>query len=216
MMKKIGHIAVSGIVSLAISCQATAPASSLSEGVDLRGERFRCNDPNWVTICLRVLHESCSLSIAPGRGLPREPDDKLVLIRGRQARVVAGPEDLAGCVEIRSEQDALEYLRFFSSYETVYLFAEKDLEVYKGKCLAVCLPDERWKTLGLAEAAVSPREDGYEVTRYVIKPTVNIPEVQLLRVVQRVKSDGVVTTLSSQLVPLPLEDRLRLSFPRFL
>jgi hypothetical protein len=217
LMKYICRFVSFGLIFFSVACQASAPpAASASEGVDFKGDRFRCDDPSWVSICLRVLRDDCSLSIAPGRGLPREPQDKLVLIRGNQARIVTGPADLVGCVEITSEQDALEYLQFFSSYALVYLFSEQELEIYKGGCFAVCLSDEQWHNSELGEISVLSRAGSYEVTRYVIKPAAIIPEVQLYRITQRVGGDGVVVTLNSESVPLPLEHRLRLSFPRFL
>ncbi len=202
-------------ITFILAFPVSVPAASYTND-DFEGRRFSCNDPAWVNICLAPLKPGSSLSIAPGRGLPREPDDKLILVSDKQAWVITGPVDLVGHVDIKSEQDALEYLRFFSSFRTVHLFAAGELEVFKGKCFAVCLSSERWRNLGLSDARVALGEDGFDVTRYVIKPTERIPEVQLYRVLQRVRRDGNVLTLESVPVPLSIGDRLRLSFPRFL
>lgn len=198
------------------SCQASLPAASSSEGNNLLGGRFRCNDPSWVTVCLKVLRENCSLSIAPGRGIPRKPGDTLILIHGDEARIVKSPQNLVGCVDIRSEEDALEYLRFFSSFEMVYLFGQEELEVYEGGCFAVCLPAERWSALKLVQPTVVIKDDGFEVRRYIFKATVNKPEVQLFRVIQKVGRGGEILTLESEPVPMSWEDRLKLRFPQFM
>lgn len=215
-LKVFGKWAPIVVMFLGIACQASAPLTSLLEGSDFRGQRFRCNDSKGVSICLRVLRDGCSLSITPGEGLPREPQDKLVLSNGVKSQVVAGPSDLVGCVNIQNEQDSLEYLRFFSSYETVHLFKEQELEIYKEKCFAVCLAADRWQALGLGQVTAVSTEDAFEVTRYVIKPAANIPEVQIYRVAQRVNREGDVVVVESEPVPMSMEDRLRLSFPLFL
>lgn len=198
------------------SCQASPSVVSSFDVNSFLGSRFRCNDPKWVTACLKVLRESCSLSIAPGRGIPRKSGDKLVLIHGDQARIVTRPADLAKCVDIGSEEDALEYLRFFSSFETVYLFDEAELEVYEGECFAVCLPSERWKALKLSPPVMVAKDNAFEVSRFVFKPTANKPEVQLFRVRERVGRDGEILTLESEPIPMSWEDRIKLRFPQFM
>jgi hypothetical protein len=206
------------VVISSASCQASLSSGSSFYDSQVLGGRFQCNDPGWVTICLSVLRESCSLSIAPGRGLPRKPGDKLVLIHGAQGSLVTGPADLVGCVDIKNDVDALEYLRFFSSFETVYLFAQQELEVYKGRCFAVCLPADRWDALKLAQPTIVSKENGFKVTRFLFRPTVNRPEVQLFRVVQEVRYNGAVLTLESEPIPTPMswKDRLKLRFPQFM
>jgi hypothetical protein len=206
----IGLIVIVGTVA----CQASSPPSSTPRGDDLLGERFRCHSRCESPICLGPLRYGCILSVAFGGGIPSEPNDKLVLIHGDQARLVKRPADLVGCVDIKNGDYALEYLRFFSSYRTVYLFAEEELEAYEGDCL-VCLPSERWEALKLTPPTVMAKEDGFEVARYVFRPTANIPEVQLFRVIQRVGSNGEILTLYSEPLPMTWQDRLTLRFPMF-
>lgn len=206
------------VILSSTSCQASLTSGPSFYDSQILGGRFQCNDPGWVTICLNVLRERCSLSLAPGRGLPRKPGDKLVLIHGEQARLVTGPADLIGCVDIKSKEDALEYLRFFSSFEMVYLFTQQELEVYEGECFAACLPADRWNALKLAQPTVLSKNDGFEVTRYLFRPTASRPEVQLFRVVQEVRRNGSVLTLESEPIPAPMswKDRIKLRFPQFM
>lgn len=65
-------------------------------------------------------------------------------------------------------------------------------------------------------SGVESKAGGYEVSRFVIRPTAEIPLVGLHRVTQRVESDGKVLTLSSESLPLPVSIQVGLGFPRFL
>ena len=144
------------------------------------------------------------------------------------SRVVKGPDDLVGCISIRSSAEALEYLRFFSSSATVHLFADQMLEVFpgdrpayiygpKGTCY-ICLPPRRWRALHLSSPHVTETETGYLVTRYVVRPS---PEdfnaSDLYRVTQRVGHDGVVELVSETHVDnLTPRERYGLAFPGYL
>jgi hypothetical protein len=191
---------------------------SRSGNADVLGKRYRCDDIGSADVCLDILSDSCSLVIARGRGIPAEPGSRLVLVEGETARIAKGPNHLVGCVEISTPAEALDYLRFFSSYETVHLFEDQRLEVFETdeECFAVCLPTERWQQLGLSEARVEVTEGGFEVTRLLIKPTSCQSRVEVFRVVESVGWDGRVKEISSDPVPVSDEDRLRLSFPHFL
>jgi hypothetical protein len=204
---------------LGIACQAGALAARRAPSEDLFGERFRCDDRSWVRLCLKVLKPGCRLSISPGEGLPREPDDRLVLIHAKEARVVTSFKDLMDCVEIHDEKDALEYLRFFSYYDTVYLLERQELEVFGSddkKCFAVCLPSGRWKSLNLSDPIIVRSGNDFEVTRYLIRPTKVPHQVALFRVTQLVQVNGNVLELKSERIDITPEDSLRLYFPRFL
>jgi hypothetical protein len=207
------------LIVVGLSCQSAALSVSRDPVRDILGDRFRCNDRSWVRLCLNVLKTDCSLSIVPGRGLPREPEDKLVPVHGDEARIVKGFEGLRGCVSIRSESEVLEYLRFFSSFETVYLFKQKDLEIYNAKgekCFAVCLPSARWNALNLSEPLITKSGDSFEVTRYMISSMPGQAGVSLFRTTQKVEPEGNVTEMKREPLQIPAEDLLRLFFPHFL
>jgi len=203
------------------ACRGTSLSPARANTPDFFGLRFLCHDSSSMRLCLPVLKTGCSLTIAPGDGLPREPADRLLLVCQGESFLVEKAQDMADRVTIENEGDALEYVRFFSSYETVHLFSEKILEVHRGEgsdkdCFATCLPASRWVGLGLSDPAVRRVGQDFEVTRYVIKPLPNYYEVSLFRIVQRVGAHGLLEEVSSDLVNVPLEDRLGLSFPQFL
>jgi len=193
--------------------------TSADSAPQLSGNRFRCDEPSWVLLCLEMMDESCHLAIVPGRGLPRESSDRAVVVREDEAHVVRDPDALLGCVHIKSENEALEYLRFFSSYSTVYLFREQILEIFPSndpQCFAVCISIDRWKKLGFKDPMVRKVEGGFEVSRTVITPTARIPEVASVLLVQRVDQKGRVVEVSRTPLELPEDLRLRLAFPAFM
>lgn len=210
---------------LAITCtqcgSGSVPPPAARWAEELLGGRFRCkHDPADESICLSALRPRCHLEVRRGEGLPQEPGDRLVLFRGEEPVEVAGPADLIGCVGISSPSDALEYLRFFSSMETVHLFADEILEIYESpvdrRCFLVCLPGDRWEALGFRQPLVEEIADGFKVTRFVIKPVPNYNEVTVFRMVQAVSRDGEVKGLSAEPVTISSEDLLYLGFPRYL
>jgi hypothetical protein len=215
-MKPLSLLFFIAFMSAGARSEASNPADSLQR---LMGRRFRCDEPSWALLCLNVMAEECRISIVPGRGLPREANDRAVVVRRDEARMLNGPDALIGCVTINSEEEALELLRFFSSYSTVYLFQEKMLEIFPSadpQCFAICFSSERWRKLGFQEPVVRKVEGGFEVSRTVIKPTPKIPEVEAFRLVQRVARNGQVSEVSRQPIDLPEDLRLLLSFPSFL
>jgi len=186
---------------------------------DVQGKRFLCGDSDGVRLCLPVLRNGCSLRIVPGKTIPREPGDQAILSHGEETQTITEPGQLAGCVSIQSENDALEYLRFFSSLKTVHLFKESLLEIFPARgegCFLVCLPEKRWLALGLAGPSVTKEGTGFKVTRLAIKPVPSHYEVTVFRVTQEVTFDGHVRELSSEAVPIPHLDLLRLGFPMYM
>lgn len=181
-----------------------------------------------MSICLPVLNEDCSLVLAEGASIPSQEEDRVVLEAHGIQRTVSGPKDLLGCVSISSSMEAVEYLRFFSSWATVHLFKEQMLEVVEGRRPAylygpdgtcyTCLPPQRWHSLGLASPKVEQTPNGYVVTRYVVRPSPDDANASdLYRVTQRVASDGSVDLVKETPVPgLKDPERYGLAFPRYL
>lgn len=173
-------------------------------------------------ISLAVLSEDCGLSIEHSEPesvcLPPEACEQLVLRCSDVRRTVSGAEDLVGFVEIGSPGQALEYLRFFSSEKTNYLFERAHSEVFVGgddDCLAFCLPSESWRELRLQEPIAQVTESGeFVVTRSMVRPGKAPGDPQLFVVREVVSRDGRVRELSSE--PREIEDemdRARLTFP---
>lgn len=189
------------------------------ENGDVFGNRFRCGNPAGVSLCLTTLRPGCSLTITPGKGIPREPGDKVILSYGKETRVITEPSQLSGCVSLQSEDDALEYLRFFSSVKTVHLFKESLLEIFPARsagCFLICLPEKRWFALGLASPTIIKESAGFKVTRLAIKPVPSYYEVTVFKITQEVTFDGRVRDLTSEPVTIPRLDRLRLGFPMYM
>jgi hypothetical protein len=129
---------------------------------------------------------------------------------------VRSPKDLEGHVSLREPEDALDYLRFFSSVDTTYLFEDELLEISldpDGVCAWPCLSSERWKQLGLEAPRIHVTHDGYEVTRHIVRPFPSPTDVTAYRVIERVSRDGEVEILSEERIPLSLFDKAALAFP---
>ena len=189
------------------------------ENGDVFGNRFRCGNPGGVSLCLPTLRPGCSLTITPGKGIPREPGDQVILSHGEETRSITEPDQLSGCVSIQSENDALDYLRFFSSVKTVHLFKESLLEIFPARsagCVLVCLPERRWFALELASPIITKESAGFKVTRLAIKPVPSHYDVTVFKITQEVTFDGRVRELSSEPVTIPRLDRIRLGFPIYM
>lgn len=183
----------------------------------MTGIRFRCGELG-SGICLSVMKEGCSLTIKGSASIPRGHDEILVLRSGDIERPILGAKDLAGCIEINSESEALEYLRFFSSSWTVQLFESKKLEVFKSKnpkCPGICVPPTSWDRLDLPGPLVSRNGDTFEVTRTIIKPIPYPYDVTVFRVVERITHTGGVVEVSSAPIEVPSEIRWSLGFPGY-
>lgn len=147
---------------------------------DPLGERFLCSDVPTKKLCLLTLLPGCSMTLKPGPGIPSEPDERALLHVGNDTHLVHGPNELKGCVSISTEAQALEYLRFFSSFTTAHLFQDEMLEIYpsSGKgCFRVCLPKDRWSSLKLQGPLIKKMDAGFRVTRLAIKPIPNHRDV---------------------------------------
>jgi len=193
---------------------------------------YDCNSLNSIPAdhspCLSVLKPSCSLTLDRGESIPPEAEDRVVLQALGVRRIVKKPEDLAGCVSLNSPQDAIEYLRFFSSWKTVHLFRDQMLEVFEGEKPAyeygpkgtcyLCLPPNRWRALGLASPKVIVEPGGYLVTRFVVRPSPADSNVSdLYRITQRVSHNGSVSLVDEEPIPgLTRAERFGLAFPLYL
>lgn len=186
---------------------------------DFLGRRFRCNNTTGFSICLSALKPSCQLRVEHGKGLPGEPSDQLILTSENKSIAVKGPAQMKGCVTIRSSKDALEYLRFFSTLKMVDFFDEDLLEIYpaRGKgCYFVCLPEDRWRVLGLEGPIFHEAATGIQITRLVIKPASIRHHVTVFRLTQEVRPDGEIHEIASEPVSIPTKDLLWLRFPAYL
>lgn len=182
-------------------------------GADIHGLRFRCNDLSSREICLRVLASGCRLEVQQGKSLPPEAEERITLAVAQNTSTVHSPKDLVGCVEINSEDDALEYLRFFSSLWTVHWFESSKLEIFSGRCLRTCLYDRDWRALRLKKASVTRREDAFEVRRVVARRGAERWPLEVSEIVERVSRVGAVEELSSRVLDIPMRIRGRLNFP---
>jgi hypothetical protein len=186
---------------------------------DPLGKRFLCSDAPTKRLCIPAILSGCRMTLEVGPGIPSEPGEKALLHQDVETHTVDGPNQLKGCVSILTEEQALEYLRFFSSLRTVHLFHDKMLEIYpaSGKgCYLVCLPKDRWDSLKLPSPLVKKTDTGFRVTRLVIKPIPTRQEVTVFRLTQEVGTDGMVKELESVPVPLSAADLLWLGFPPYL
>ncbi len=142
----------------------------------LKGDRFRCPgyDSSSTCITLSILKECCQLEFFPGDTIPPEASEKVILKKNGIEKEVKGPDDLIGCVNISSPEHAIEYLRFFSSFENVHLFEEQKLEIYPNEgikdCIGVCMDEKKWKKLGLHHPIIKTEINGFDVIRFIIKP----------------------------------------------
>ncbi len=201
---------------LAAGNQGTAK-TELSE--DPLGKRFLGSSVLTKRLYPPAVLSGCRMALEPGPGIPSEPGDKAVLHRDNKTLTVSGPDQLKGCVSISTEEQALEYLRFFSSLRTVHLFHDEILEIYPSSskgCYLVCLPKDRWDSLKLPSPLVKKTDSGFRVTRLVIKPIPTHQKVTVFRLTQEVGTDVAVLELSSVPVSLSAADLLWLGFPSYL
>lgn len=216
MTRHLGSVIIVCVVALI--CPNCASSGTTEERKNQFGRRFWCENIIGNAVCLSVLRPECRLEVARTVALPNEPDDQLFLIHGEQRRLVTGPHQMVGCVEISDSVKALEYLRFFSSVRTVHLFDEKILEIYHSThddCYVICLPADRWQALGLSDPQFKETDSGIQVTRFVIKPIPSRQEVTVYRITQEVGPAGEIREISSEPVSIPKWDLLRLGFPSY-
>ncbi len=174
------------------------------------------------TVLCPGLRKGCALRHQSGESIPPEATEAIFIVRSEKELKVAGPSDLAGCVSIGSPYEALEYVRFFSSYGTVHLFADAIMEVYMtpGKVRSeepATLPQTVWKLFHLPAAAATRTAEGYRVTRVVAVPVDGKPwHIRLKKLVQSVTRSGEVEEISRVDCGVPAAELEGLSFPMFL
>jgi len=211
-------ISILMLMYFTISCSSTY--------YDWGGLRFRCNkfDSDSACIDLPMLKEGCKLEFVPGESIPPQPTEKIILKYDGKQKQILGPNDFlvdeeggCSCIYISSGEQALEYLRFFSSYFLVHLFTEQKLEIYpkKGKkdCIGVCMNMGNWKKLKFYEPIINPVGDGYEIERFVIKP---IPKEYLPTIFREkvlVKRNGQVNLIEEEEITFCCEYTKGLFFP---
>jgi hypothetical protein len=216
-------LAIVWLVVLLGACRSVARSDVHHRDSD--GWRFYCDGGE--SLCLTVLEAECSLTLIEGESIPPQAEQRVVLISPQGSHDVVGPNDLTSCVSIATRDEAVEYLRFFSSWATVHLFEDQLLEIYRGRpgylhgpegeCF-ICLPPQRWRDLGLESPQVQETPGGYLVTRYVVRPASDDPNaIDLYQVQQQVDRDGSVTAISQTPHPgLTRPERYGLAFPAYL
>ena len=213
--------------SIYASCAILISANSNSDCVlsEINGLNFRCGRAtDSECIRLSVLNEDCILKFVPGVSIPPSATEEVSLTKNNVTKRVNCPEDMVGCVTIKNPEDALEYLRFFSTHWMAYLF-NKEIqrqEIFKmpsaGKNNSVCLPEKRWKRLNLREPIIKRLRDGFIVIRYIIRPKGKPADlyVAIHRETSFVSTAGEIIVLDETEVPSTLEDTVYLGFPAFL
>jgi hypothetical protein len=202
------------VLNLLLAGRGNADPQQVSDPL---GRRFSCKDTD--NVCLTMLRPECRLILKHGGGIPAEPEDRLFLTRESALGPVEGSDQLKGCVKIANKDNAIEYLRFFSSLKTVHLFHDKNLEIFPstGKsCFLVCLPRSRWQALKLTAPVVERTKSGFRVTRLVIRPLPNRQDVTIFRLTQDVDYDGGIREVEAVPIQLPRTDLLWLGFPSHL
>jgi hypothetical protein len=216
-------LAILWLVVLLGACRTVAKSDVPQSDYD--GWRFYCDAGG--SLCLTVLEEDYSLILTEGESIPPQAEQHVVLMSPQGRHDIMGPNDLASSVSIATRDDAVEYLRFFSSWATVHLFEDQVLEIYrgrpgylhgpKGECF-ICIPPQRWRDLGLESPQVGETPGGFLVTRYVVRPASDDPNaIDLYRIQQEVGKDGSVKTIfQTQHRGLTRPERYGLSFPAYL
>lgn len=110
-------------------------------------------------------------------GLPWEANKlRLILIRGEGRRVVCWPGDLEDHVTIQSPEDALLFVRLFSSTDTWYRFPqygyiEIETSARTSESGLVTVPQRELESFSLPKPEAVRTEDGYRIMRSVARPT---------------------------------------------
>ncbi len=188
---------------------------------DYHGYRFFCGDSGSERICLPYLRSECSLSFVRGKSTLGEVQQSLLINREGSVSRVNTPGDLAGCIELASSLDALDYLRFFSSPRTIHLFDQPFLEIFparkrKRPCVYTCLPEKTWDRLGLVEASVKEADSGFEVSRFAIERDASvIAGVRVVQIVEFVSFDGTIEIMANIPFVFAVEDIAGLMFPQY-
>lgn len=216
-------VAIALALAASTNCAPFAPLLP----ADLEGARYFCGKPLQGRICVTFLVDACGLQFVEGKSLPSQAEDRVVLrsSEGHQ-RDVRHPDDMKGCVRLADEEQALEYLRFFSSPLTVYLFDYARIEVGRGSpgylygpegdC-GICLPPRRWQELGLSEPRIHMDSNGFLITRYIVKrASDNAMASNLYRIREKVHRDGIVDIVEEMEIPLTPAERYGLGFPSYL
>lgn len=125
---------------------------------------------------------------------------KLINKKTKKEIIINGPNDLKGCINIKTPEEALDYLRFFSSFNTAGFFDEVKYEVYKGNKCFYCLKDKIWSKFHLHEPLIVSVHSGYEITRYVVKKIKESEDdkEQLFKIIEFVSKEGEVKLIKEE------------------
>lgn len=175
MVVKLFRVVLIFQASMFISCTGIK-----KDWATISGAQYECQQYLFNETCIRlsVIKDQCKLERIPAEGLHSESKDRIVLKYKNEVKEIKGPEDLAEvgneCIEIKNKEQALEYIRFFSSTRTYYLFNIKELEIFPKnrykECYNVCLENKIWKKLKLHDPIIIRKKEGFEIIRFVIKP----------------------------------------------
>jgi hypothetical protein len=158
-----------------------------------------------------------TLSFVEGVSIPPESTEHVVLRVGGDSRPIASPADIAGLVQLDSEQAALDYLRSFDSYATTHLFARNYVEVFPECKELVCLPRKVWKCLGLPfDDARRESASSFLVRRLVMGSPSADEGVQVFLLTERVSTAGAVKEISRRDLKLSEDLLSRLLYPSYL
>lgn len=219
------------LVASTVCCHIGSSTARFSTLEDPAGLRFLCNALGQKDLCLEVMRPDCDLLIISDEravaeeslvevSFPPEANQSIQMsCSDGTTRRIQSARDLEGYVEVRNTREALEFLRFFSTFYTAHLVETDMLEIFIGDqqdCPFSCLSADRWQDLELQEPTVLATDQGYLVKRSIVRPTPSPTSVTAYRVVERVSRDGQVELIFEEPVPLELLDRARLYFPNYL
>ncbi|MEM7819970.1 MAG: hypothetical protein QXD48_04050 [Candidatus Aenigmatarchaeota archaeon] len=196
----------------------------------INGSKYRCSvyDYNSKCINLSVLKKGCTLEFVPGESIPPEATEKIVLKYKDIVKEIRSPDDFASlgceCIYIWNENQALEYLRFFSSYETFYLFDDWKIEIYPADkyenkdygCYGFTIPKRLWNKLGLHDPIVEYKEEGFIITRFIIKPIPRPYMPTIFKETVLVERHGKISVLKEEVITSCEKYTEGLGFPNFI
>ncbi len=153
-----------------------------------------------------------------GFGTSREyMTNHLVLIQNKKRKLIMRPNQMKGYVQLKDSVQVLEYARFFTDYNTYYLFKDPDpdnsfIEVKSatGKPSYGEMEQERFKRLGLKNPILTYDENHFYITRYLVSKT-----QKLFKVKETIDFDGnyemtkslIITHIDIPFPPIPKSAR---------
>lgn len=93
------------------------------------------------------------------------------------------------------------------------------MEIFVGsddECFSSCLPRARWEALALRPTTATATDEGYVVSRSVVRPIPSDTNVTAYRVIETVSREGNISVEFVEEIPLNILDKAHLSFPGYL